>query len=157
MTAPDPRLDEIQARLSAATPGPWKAQNLEQEHGHGGIFWVSVDRPDEIKTVAEVDANDDGVEAIWRFADAEFIANAPADIAFLLAELRKAREALGRVEEVAARLHWEADNANEGAKYAAEVNQGASLMALESERFAYQKAEHLIRAAVAAAKGDERG
>jgi hypothetical protein len=69
-------------------------------------------------------------------------------VAYLLAELRKRDDALARVEAVAARLRWEADNANEGAKYAAEVNQGASLMALESERFAYQKAERLLRAAV---------
>jgi hypothetical protein len=145
VTAPDPRLDEIQARLDAATPGPWKLfGTLAQWESEEDLSFGPDDAP-EVGTVSE------------GLGDADFIANAPADVSYLLAELRKAREALGRVEEVAARLNWEADNANEGAKYAAEVNQGASLMALESERFAYQKAEHLIRAAVAAAKGDERG
>ena len=89
MTAPDPRLNEIQARLSAATPGPW-------EHGHhwdssewikGGIGGRKF-RP----------ASDTTYEWLPTSADAEFIANAPADVAFLLAELRKARESLERVE-----------------------------------------------------------
>ena len=126
MTAPDPRVGEIENRLAEITPGPWKAQNLEADHGHAGIFWVSVDRPDEVKTVAEVDANDDGVEAIWRFADAEFIAHAPADVAFLLAELRKAREALLPLESfrdliMALAEKWEADFPSKAARLRAAV------------------------------------
>jgi hypothetical protein len=135
------RVEDIQNRLSAATPGPWTLDRYD--HGGGRAYVTDPKR----RIVCDA----------FKENDREFLFNSASDLAYLLAELRKAREALGRVEEVAARLHWEADNANEGAKYAAEVNQGASLMALESERFAYQKAEHLIRAAVAAAKGDERG
>jgi len=96
----EPDLDAIEARAQAATEGPWKAQNLERDHGHCGIYWVSVDRPDEIKTVAEVDANDDGVEAIWRMADAEFIANARTDVPALIAVAREQQAKLDRVEAV---------------------------------------------------------
>ena len=163
MTAPDPRLDEIQARLDAATPGPWGwfgntdtkniylatpdrgrqfimtfrrwgMQGAQPWFNTGMMMAPASDRPRyEVAPAAE--SRDDprvyraDVSGI-KHPDAEFIANAPTDVSYLLAELRKTREALGRVEEVAARLHWEADNANEGAKYAAEVNQGASLMAL---------------------------
>ena len=90
MTAPSipALLEPIQARLDAATPGPWKADNLENTHGHRGIYWVSIDRPDHIMTVAEVDANDDGVEAVWKFDDAVFIAAAPTDTARLLAAVK---------------------------------------------------------------------
>jgi hypothetical protein len=134
VTAPDPRLDEIQARL-----------DVHVKCTDCGKCRVSV--TEEWCPECDYWACEGGLAC----ADDPY----PADVRYLLAELRKAREALARVDEVAARLNWEADNANEGAKYAAEVNQGASLMALESERFAYQKAEHLIRAAVAAANGDE--
>ena len=96
----EPDLDAIEARAQAATEGPWKAQNLERDHGHCGIYWVSVDRPDEIKTVAEVDANDDGVEAIWRMADAEFIANARTDVPALIAVAREQQAKLDRVRDL---------------------------------------------------------
>jgi len=98
-------LAAIEERASAATEGPWEAQNLERDHGHRGIYWVSVDRPDEIKTVAEVDANDDGIEAIWRMADAEFIAHARTDVPALLALVREQQAKLDAVRDLAE--EWE--------------------------------------------------
>lgn len=127
MTAPDPRLDEIQARLDAATPGPWgwfgntDTKNIylaTPDRGRQFIMtfrrwgmqgaqpWFNTDmmmapasdRPRyEVAPAAE--SRDDprvyraDVSGI-KHPDAEFIANAPADVAYLLAELRKAREAL---------------------------------------------------------------
>lgn len=110
-------LAAIEARAQAATEGPWKAENLERDYGHRGIYWVSVDRPDEIKTVAEVDANDDGVEAIWRMADAEFIANARTDVPALLALVREQQAKLDRGTEVLDELMADY-NANAGVRYA---------------------------------------
>jgi hypothetical protein len=86
VTAPDPRLDEIQARLDAATPGPWKLfGTLAQWESEEDLSFGPDDAP-EVGTVSE------------GLGDADFIANAPADMPYLLAELRKAREALARVE-----------------------------------------------------------
>ena len=93
-------LDAIEARLEAATPGPWTAQNLEADHGHQGIFWVS-NLSEGSKTIAEVDANDDGVEVVWSFKDAEFIAHARTDIPFLLDLVRKQEDLLTAVLDLA--------------------------------------------------------
>ena len=90
MTAPDPRLDEIQARLDAATPGPWANYgNLGHE-----VYAVNAHEDEEPGYIAEV---------VHREPDAHFISNAPGDVAFLLAELRKAHEALARVSDWAGR------------------------------------------------------
>lgn len=92
MTAPDPRVDEIQARLEAATPGPWEAR---QDFIDGGVPDNSMTlngggRGDYIGTIA--------LHYDVRAANAEFIAAAPADIAYLLAELRDRDEKLAKVE-----------------------------------------------------------
>ena len=135
MTAPDPRLDEIQAIPTDAVEAAAKAIFESRSR----FKWGDVS---ELMGGAK------------EFTRKEALAALEAAHPVLLAELRKAREALARVEDVAARLNSDADNANEGAKYAAEMNDGASLRSFETERFAYQQAEHLIRAAVAAANGD---
>jgi len=93
-------LDQIQARADKATAGPWTAQDLETEHGHRGIFWIS-DLNHGAKTIAEIDANDGGIEAIWSFKDAEFIAHARTDIPALLAMMREQRARLDAVAELA--------------------------------------------------------
>lgn len=85
MTAPDPRLDAIQVRLDAATLGLW-------EHFPITGKWSGV-RVAGKAGYAELDPH-----------DAAFIANAPADVAYLLAELRAARatnERLNRRAQVA--------------------------------------------------------
>ena len=77
------RIEDIQNRLSAATPGPWE-----------------VDELGDVATVPEFDLHrfDIMPETIARTElrkeDGAFIANAPADVSYLLAELRKAREAV---------------------------------------------------------------
>lgn len=69
------RLEAIRDRLHAATPGPW-----EQGHHWDASEWIKGGsggrkfRP----------ASDTSYEWIPTAADAEFIANAPEDIAFLL-------------------------------------------------------------------------
>ncbi len=132
MTPSDPRVGEIQARLSAATPGPWKTIRhdlslyVEAESGEGlqaNLGYVG-NRPDN---------------------DAEFIASAPADVAYLLAELRARDEALGRVEEAAETLETYAKNTR--------YNNHNLERHWEARADAYEKSARHIRAAVAAATG----
>ena len=122
MTAPDPRLDEIQARLDAATPGPWEIIG-------GNEYLTGID-------VAIGSWDEGGI----RLRDAEFIAMAPADVRYLLAELRKAHEALERVEELIGWIDAASDD-NEHMYATGKVSARATA--------------ELLRAAVAAAKGDE--
>lgn len=69
------RLQEIRARLDAATPGPWE---------EGGF-----DRPWSVTAGRFVL---DERSSATRQADADLIAHAPADIAWLLDELERCRE-----------------------------------------------------------------
>lgn len=72
------RVDEIKARLEAATPGPWRTN----------------------KFVTFIEAEKDG-EFICQFpnyynynGNSNLVANAPADIAFLLSEVERLKKAL---------------------------------------------------------------
>lgn len=94
------RLAAIQARVGAATPGPWYADR---------------DEPGDVAAVVAY-AHNDGItigtyvaDVVEADGDAEFIAAAPSDVAFLLAELRQRDEALWRVERLAARWATLAD------------------------------------------------
>lgn len=71
-------IDAIKARLEAATPGPWEMA--------GGNEWVS---PIGIEVGP---CADEGV----RQQDAEFIANAPSDIAALIEEVERLRGHIDR-------------------------------------------------------------
>ena len=71
----DDRIAEIRARLDAATSGPWVEDNgdvMTTGNTHHGPIMVALDCDNE--------------------GDAPFIANAPADIAWLLDEVDAARE-----------------------------------------------------------------
>ena len=118
VTAPDPRVGEIEARLVAATPGPWKTVRYDLS------LYVEAES-------GELNPINLGYVGNRPENDAAFIAHAPADVAYLLAELRKAHEALERVETLAER--WE------------------SLPALRKGKAAAE-----LRAAIAAANGDGR-
>lgn len=75
---PDDRATQIRARLAAATPGPWKTND-----GPGIFNSLS-------QTVAQT------FRHTTREQDADLIANAPSDLAWLLAERA---ELLRRVEQ----------------------------------------------------------
>lgn len=90
------KLNEIRARLDAATPGPLEAEHRES------LDWLS--SSPYINTAgheagSKIHTGDPG-NPIWGScwphrnarADAEFIANAPADIAWLLDQLAEAWE-----------------------------------------------------------------
>lgn len=87
MTPSDPRVGEIQERLSAATPGPWQVDEGEiRDEDFGNV--VGTIWPHGVPT-RQLKLNP---------TDAEFIANAPADVAYLLAQLQTRDEKLARVE-----------------------------------------------------------
>ena len=72
------RLQEIRARLDAATPGPWR-----DDH-QSWCIWApdhEADEPDARCLVAEVGCG----------PDTDLIAHAPADIAWLLDEVERLR------------------------------------------------------------------
>jgi len=74
-------LKEIEARLKAATPGPWVYDSYSRIFAeHGNVA--------KVPTVAGDTATKQGAE------DAEFIAHSPADVARLIEALRIATEAL---------------------------------------------------------------
>jgi hypothetical protein len=80
---------EITARLNAATPGPWEALVLR-------------DMNDAALVRPILDDYSDGGEGLLGVADAEFIANAPSDIAFLLSRVA----VLEAQRRAALELHW---------------------------------------------------
>ena len=85
MTTPDPRLEEIEGRLAAVTQGPWDAV-------------VSANRKWPLVLAHPGTADETELARMADDDDAWFTANAPADIAYLLAELRKAQDKVARVE-----------------------------------------------------------
>lgn len=137
MTAPDPRLDEIQARLEPAlfhAPYIVDGRRVIQANNHPAI--------------APYMLSDNSMPVI-----AEFIANAPTDVSYLVAELRKAHEALTRVEG----LHQPRQfNPISDGVYFGQTEFDHNICAHDHERWPCPTMEAL-RAAVAAANGDGNG
>jgi len=94
VTAPlsDARLTEIRARLAAATPGPWHVFR----DSIVASAWVN--RGDDPICEVVTDANDRSPDQ--GDTDARLIANAPTDLADLLAEVQRLRA----VDEAAAAI-----------------------------------------------------
>lgn len=74
----DPRTEEIRTRLAAATPGPWHAWDR-------GIGW-EVHEGDGCAQRMCMEINSEFRET-FRAGDAALIANAPADLAYLLGRI----------------------------------------------------------------------
>jgi hypothetical protein len=89
-------IDEIKARLAAATPGPWRPERTvmvddfgEPEVTHGHVLVDHCPMHDGPAYVVQLCAP----------VNADFIAYAPTDMAFLLAEVERLRAVLPTVEE----------------------------------------------------------
>lgn len=92
--ATDIDIEAIEARLAAATPGEWKAGRMDTESydGNGyGPYKNVYGGPD-----GETAARGEGPNCR---ANAAFIAHAPADIAALLAEVKRLREERGEFRQ----------------------------------------------------------
>jgi len=89
MTNPS-TLDEIEARASAATEGPWEVGGMDSGHSAFEMsIWVTTGNGDsicdmdgQVRALNVAPPNDDGL------ADAEFIAHAREDVPTLVAALR---------------------------------------------------------------------
>jgi hypothetical protein len=92
----DADLDAIEARLDAATPGPW---HVEDDHATENQIWTER-RWEAGGGASVVDAGGMGP------ADADLIAHAPNDLRALLAEVRRGR----RIEAAA----WELTHCVDG-------------------------------------------
>ena len=95
MTATPERLDAITARLDAATPGPWKVRECPPCTERGRLEVNIWDEPGNLLITNWCDDDE------FHRPDAEFIANAPADVAYLLDLARKQAAALEAVRELA--------------------------------------------------------
>ena len=84
-------MDQIKVRLAAATPGPWNSMTEETSDGENVYYTVESKgaKPGDYL----LDMSDTGAQGR---ADAEFIAHAPDDIAYLLAEVESLRSAMAR-------------------------------------------------------------
>lgn len=96
----DERLAEIEARVNAATDGPWRVRGRDERHGPPHVV---AGTPSALRaTVADYKTN----VADYTFqTDAEFIAHAREDIPWLLAQLASVREALADAEIAIAAAH----------------------------------------------------
>jgi hypothetical protein len=83
-------LEAIEARLAAITPGKWKFD----EAADRPLF---VDKDNFLVWVGHIFEGD--VELAMEKADGEFIANAPIDIAALVAEVHRLRQKLNQQAE----------------------------------------------------------
>lgn len=77
-------LQPIKSRLAAATPGPWWSA---RGASFGTYFAVAVVGNNEVRT-------EQGNQACSDNADADLIAHAPTDLAALVAEVERFREAI---------------------------------------------------------------
>ena len=89
------RIDEIRARLAASTPGPWEAH--ESPPGVWGV-WRHIDLADlPDGGLVDYEIAQQGDEST--LADSHLIANAPADLAFLLDVVNDLVGALSEIAE----------------------------------------------------------
>jgi hypothetical protein len=165
VTAPDPRLGEIEARAAAATPGPWESGRGATSDGTEFVTTY------EQKSAFLALSLNSGRSCLWLVyngevipavtgdgpraqANAKFIASAPADVAYLLTELRKRDEVIARVEALAEEFDRESVASRNVER---EIRKGPpstlSFVHAQHATIAHNHASR-IRAAVTAAKGD---
>ncbi len=110
-----PDLEEIEAELRAATPGPWRSswddETYDPDTGASNQWLIK-----------SIDGNDKNVVFIMYYdgnnlacteEDAKLIANAPARIEALLVEVRRLRDEVPTTEELAV-LHTAVSRAGPG-------------------------------------------
>lgn len=86
------RLNEIEARLNAATPGQWWIEGAEYDCGFPCTPDGCLGHYSKVKSILHgPEGNEDDLD-FKREEDARFIANAPTDIRWLLDENARMRE-----------------------------------------------------------------
>lgn len=92
------RLSEIEARLAAATPGPWEADVFPVRKRSRKTGRVLAYRPEDGSVGSVSVIPSDGMYGVMDGPDAELIAHAPADLAALVAVVKATRDLRDRVE-----------------------------------------------------------
>lgn len=102
-TPPRTRLEEIEARLSAATPGPWFVAEQPFDDRSTAVYGdntaqVACD-PHGARFIADCDVTMEWTEgepdqSVFDRANAELIAHAPTDLAWLVERVRELEGAL---------------------------------------------------------------
>lgn len=77
------RIDAIESRLAAATPGPWIYEPSEALHG------IPDSQTHYVTDQVSIADDDPPLCSLHSKADAELIAHAPDDLKFLLAERQR--------------------------------------------------------------------
>lgn len=94
-------LEPIRARLAAATPGPWFRRQIgtlaPEVASHHTTTWYGSPCTEAVVTHGFHNDND---------LDLDLIANAPSDLAALLAEAERLRESVQRVREMHSPAKW---------------------------------------------------
>ena len=132
-------LDTIEARLNAATPGPWVRAARGGEQSHDSIWPADVTALDRIAFIENTDDHP---------GDADLIAHAPEDLRALIAEVRRltgelepvraerARAAAVRARVLAQELHAAGPLPGETAEEAATYDRERMPAAFEQTRLA---------------------
>jgi hypothetical protein len=89
------RIEEIKARLQAATPGPWEYQERSDAYTH-------IVRTPPSRFLCQLSQDTSGVTE----ANARLIASAPSDISWLLSRLEDAERRVSETERDARRLDF---------------------------------------------------
>ena len=75
------RISEIEARLNAAAPGPWRAMIEGRDHSSGSSCIVTATNGIDLDGASD--------------ADIDFMANARQDLPYLISELRRLASLIG--------------------------------------------------------------
>ena len=107
------RIDEIKERLESATPGPWRPGSLTNQSYHGDTgqpftnIYTDDDRGGKHPTfgtplpLVVAEAHGEGLPFEEEKANAELIAHAPADIAYLLGIVERLQDELDEWQQAA--------------------------------------------------------
>lgn len=88
MTTPPSRLEEIESRLKAATPGPWLLEYENADERSGGEWYTA--GPARIMFPYSANQQQETMAQI----NAELIAHCPEDLTYLIARVRELEDAL---------------------------------------------------------------
>ena len=88
------QLAEIETRLNAATPGPWRAKQMNRPEDDPWFFVLDAEGRGPVVETVVAQTKYLAVPEEQQRADVDFIAHAPADVAALVEHVKELRAAL---------------------------------------------------------------
>ena len=148
------RVAEIRERLEAATGGPWSREDFVDVDQDGAYDLANVTAP----APDEPDIAVQGVALGILRPDADLIAHAPADLAYLLAELESANRRLAAVEALAEDMAAQGKHIYAVFDAIPKPQRDPLVEAKFSEQGRMlRESAHRIRAALATGEGEDNG